>query len=336
MKRKSNPGSEGRRDYLKLVGGLVVGLAVGGARYPLPLFVRKSMAINLRALRNLLKTPYLFVLPSLSVILLMFEFPFLYLLYMSLLRWDATTPIGGILIGAKNYFDLLTDQRFLSSIVKLFSLTIGSVSISLLLGLGVALLLNRSFRGKNVVRTLFVTPIACTPVVVAMSWKILLNPVWGLVNYFLSLVGIAGPTWLGSVSTALLSIMIMDVWQWTPFMILVMLAGLESLPVEPFEAAEIDGASKLQVFRYITMPFLKHVMMVALVFRAIDSLKTFDIIFATAKGGPGTATETLNILVFLHSFRFYNLGYGASIAVVLFAITMLMGMFFMKYVLKER
>ena len=181
-------------------------------------------------------------------------------------------------------------------------------------------------------RTLIILPMSITPIVVGLMWRILYNPSFGLINSTLASLGIAGPEWLGSRDTALLSVILVDVWQWTPFMFLMMTAELQSLPIEPFEAARVDGASGLQTFQLITLPMMKPIILIALLFRIIDGFKvsTFDPIFIMTKGGPGSITQTLNIYAFLTGFEWFNLGYASAIVVCALLLLTLIGRLFLR------
>ena len=214
-----------------------------------------------------------------------------------------------------------------------FGFVSASVSSQLILGFAMALLINRPhIKGIGVVRTLIILPMSITPIVVGLMWRILYNPSFGLINAFLGLLGIVGPEWLGSKDTALLSVILVDIWQWTPFMFLMMTAGLQSLPAEPFEAALVDGASGFQILRLITLPLMKPIILVAVLFRIIDGFKvsTFDSIFIMTKGGPGSITQTLNIYAFLTGFEWFNLGYASAMVVFTLVLLTIIGRLFLR------
>jgi multiple sugar transport system permease protein len=172
---------------------------------------------------------------------------------------------------------------------------------------------------------------AITPAVAGLMWRILYDPTLGFINYLLSLVGIQGPAWVARANTALLAVILVDIWQWTPFAMLVIAAGLQSLPIEPYEAAKIDGATSLQTLFYITIPLLKQVLLILILIRGIDAIKTFDIIFVLTNGGPGTATQTLVFYNFLRGFHWFNLGYASTISVVLMITVIIIVKLFIKY-----
>ena len=204
------------------------------------------------------------------------------------------------------------------------------IAVEYVLGLAIALLMNRRLRGIGIFRTALLLPMAMTPIVTGMVWLILYNPNYGLINYLLGLVGIQGPDWISQPNTALLALIIVDIWQWTPFMFLVLSAGLAGLPIEVSEAAKVDGANRWQEFWSVTLPLLKRTSLLAILLRVIDLWKVFDTIFALTKGGPGTATQTLNFYGYLQGFRWFNLGYAAAIMVVAMFVIMFFANYFMR------
>ena len=190
------------------------------------------------------------------------------------------------------------------------------------LGVAMALLFNREFWGRGLLRTLAILPMVATPVAIGLVFVMMYHPTLGVANYLVSLTGLAPFKWTYSSGTALYAIAVVDIWQWTPLIMLIALAGLASLPREPYEAAHIDGATPLQAFWHITLPLLRPAIVVAILFRAIDAIKTFDIIFIMTQGGPANSTETINILLFNQAFSYFNMGYASSMAVALFAVVM--------------
>jgi multiple sugar transport system permease protein len=258
--------------------------------------------------------PYLLLVPALAVLFLVSVYPTIYAFYLSL-----TTHVGGVneFVGLANYAQMVRDPLFWDSLRVTATFVVGVIAIELALGLGLALLLNQGLPGEWFFRTLLVLPMAATPIVVALAWRIMLNSTFGIVNYVLGLFGIPPQGWLGSAQLALPTLMLIDAWQWTPFVALILLAGLQSLPRGPLEAARIDGATEFQVFRHVTVPLLGRVIAIAAVFRFVDAVKTFDIIYGTTGGGPGTTTQTTNIFSFLTGFRWGQLGYAAAIAITL-------------------
>jgi multiple sugar transport system permease protein len=190
-----------------------------------------------------------------------------------------------------------------------------------------AILFSREVRGMNVARALLIVPMMVTPVVVGVIWRMALNPDYGIINYLLSLLHVSGPDWLSSPSLAMVSIVLTDVWLSTPFVTIIIIAGISSLPRDPFEAAKVDGANAFQSFFYITLPLLKPVIWVAVMFRLIDSFKRFDSIFIMTGGGPGIATETLNLYAYNTAFFYMDTGYASALASFLFIIIAVVSIF---------
>jgi multiple sugar transport system permease protein len=250
-------------------------------------------------------------------------------LYMSLQAWFVSSATPPKFVGLQNFLEIFgKDARFWNSMWITTKFTVITVFLELVLGLAIAVYLHREFVGRGIVRTVMLLPMVSTPVAVALIWVIMFNPSLGILNYLLSLVGLKPLLWLGHPRTALPSLIFMDIWKWTPFMVLILHAGLQSLPLTPFEAALIDGASRWQLFRYITLPLLRSTIAVALIFRTMDSLKTFDTIYVMTEGGPNNASEVLNIYVFQTGFKYFHIGYAAALAVILtlfvFAVNLLL------------
>jgi len=198
------------------------------------------------------------------------------------------------------------------------------VGIEFLLGFALALLLNRDFRGKRVLVSLAVVPMMIAPVAVGLMWRVALNYELGIVTYLIRSVGIPlKEALLGTSATALPTLMVIDIWQWTPFIFLIMLAGLHGLPKEPYEAAQVDGASKWQIFRMLTLPLLKPLIVIALLLRVIDAFKTFDQVYILTGGGPGNVTDLVCMFAYRINFKVYNLGYGASVVLVIFLMILI-------------
>ena len=178
--------------------------------------------------------------------------------------------------------------------------------------------------------SIYLLPLAITPIAATFTFRLMFNPSLGVLNYFLKVLGLPPQAWLASPSTALISLIVVDTWQWTPFILLICLGGLASLPNEPFEAAKVDGANSWQVFSKITVPMLYPFISLALLFRSIDAFKTFDIIYVLTSGGPGVLTRTLNLYAFKHGIEFLSMGYAGSIAIVMLIITIVVAQIFLR------
>ncbi|MGQ9585954.1 MAG: carbohydrate ABC transporter permease [Anaerolineae bacterium] len=263
--------------------------------------------------------------PTLLVLIALTAFPTVSLFYFSLNKWSLTNYVPQW-NGLGNYRQLLFGDPLFWHTFKITVLFIlGAVSLEYLLGLAIALLFNGPVRLLGLLRSLFILPMVMTPVVVGLTWRILYNPTFGLINYFTGLLGFEPRAWVDRASTALPALIVADVWQWTPFMFLMITAGLQSLPAEPFEAAKVDGANSWQLFRYLTFPMLRQVMLVAILLRTIESVKTFDIIYMLTRGGPGTATQTMNIYTFYLAFEWLKPGYASAMAVAMLALVTILG-----------
>jgi multiple sugar transport system permease protein len=220
-------------------------------------------------------------------------------------------------VGLKNYIHVLSDPAFLQIVLpNTFGFMFVSVISSLVLGLMVALLLNQKFTGRWLVQTVVLLPLMVAPVIAAIMTRWMFNDQFGVVNAVLDVFGIAPVAWLTNRWTAFLAILLTDIWLWTPWFALLLLAGLQSLPSEPFEAAKIDGASGWRTFRFITLPMLRPVMVVCIVIRAIDAFRTFDTVWTISGGGPARSTEVFSIYAYVESFQFLNLGRGSAAAVI--------------------
>lgn len=263
---------------------------------------------------------WLFLAPSLVVIALIVTFPLLYTLYQSLTDWVVTNPRPAAFVGLGNYANLPSDARVVGALLRTVGFTLVAVALQMVLGVLMALAMNRTFFGRGFVRTLALLPIVATPVAVALVFVLMMNPSSGVFNVMLRALGLPGLNWIYGENTVLPSLVVVDTWQWTPFVMLIALAGLATLPKEPYESARIDGASGWQIFWRITLPMLAPTLFVALLFRLIDTLKLFDTIYAMTQGGPGTASETLNLYLYSLGFTYFRMGYASSLVIALFAL----------------
>lgn len=262
--------------------------------------------------------PYLLLLPAI-VVLAGLIVPFVIGLYWSLTDYKLTSTIEKSFIGLANYQTLFTSAGFWTTLRTTLTYVLLALAIELPLGLAVAVMLNRQNRIVRMFRAVLILPLMMPPVVGALMWKSMMTPD-GILNYLLGLVGIAPLQWLGSLQTALPSILLIDVWLYTPFSALVLLAGLQALPKEPFEAAMVDGASPWVSFRTLTLPMLLPFLIIVGTFRGIDSLKVFDLIYATTQGGPVDATNTLAIQAYFEAIRWTNFGTAMAYSIILWAM----------------
>jgi len=262
----------------------------------------------------------LFPLPAIIFVAVLMIFPVLYTLFLSLTNWNLTSGTPLAFVGLKSYARVFTEPRFLHAVIRTFVFTFFAVAFEGVLGVAIAIILNRAFVGKSIAKLLLLLPLVATPVAIGIVFNLFFDPTIGLVNFILKSVGLPQGLWISSAVTVIPSLVIVDVWQWTPMITLIVLAGLAGLSNEPFEAARVDGASEMQILRYVTLPMVMPIILTAVILRLIDALKTFDIIFAMTGGGPGYASETLNIMGYKYSFEYFRMGQSSVILVVLFLI----------------
>lgn len=259
----------------------------------------------------------IFLLPAVVFLALTSVYPLLYTLWLSFHDWFLNRPgMTPQFVGLGSYQAVLSDQVFRTSALNTVIFAAGTVAAELVLGLGLALAVAREGMGIRVVRSILLIPMIMTPVVVGVLWRILLFDD-GLINYMLESVGLPRILWFVDPRWAFTGVMLVDIWQWTPFVLIVMTAAIAALPSEPFRAAQIDGASRWQVFRYLTLPMLLPVLLVTGLLRFMDAIKVFDTIYVLTNGGPGYATEMLSSYIYKQGLRYFNVG-GASAASWLF------------------
>ncbi len=273
-----------------------------------------------------------FVAPTVFTLLCIVIFPLIFSLSLSLHDWNIFRQEGWQWRGLGNYADILfLDPYFRQSLKVTGFFLLGTVPLQFILGLAVALILYRiTHKIIGFLRTTLIVPAIMTPIVVGIIWRLMYNPDLGMLNYLLSLIGLPPVNWTGMPMSALPSVMMADIWEWTPFMALILLAGLQALPREPYEAAVVDGASNWQTFRYITLPLLSPVMLVAILIRLMDSFKTFDLIFVLTQGGPGMSTETMNYYTYRYGFKFFHMGYASALSWLLVIIVTVISIILVK------
>lgn len=260
--------------------------------------------------------PWLLVAPALLVIFAFSLFPLGYALVVSFKYYCLTNLANTAWIGLDNYRKALSDPFVWEAVKKTVFFTVVALAIEMPLGTGIAFLLHRKFRGQSVVRTLLLVPMACAPLAIGLIWRSMYHPEFGAITYLTKLLGFKPPNFLGDSSTAMFSIIAFDVWQWTPFITFIVLAGLQALRREPYEAAEIDGASGWQVFRKLTLPMLTPLLLVAFLLRLLDLIRYYDGIYALTMGGPGTATETLSWYLYRVGFKYLDMGYASAVSLI--------------------
>jgi multiple sugar transport system permease protein len=263
----------------------------------------------------------LYPAPAVVVLFLIVVLPIAFNIYLAFTKW--TVGLGQpAFVGLDNFIDLFTDERVWNGVQVMVYFSGLSLALEIGLGLLIALYFNREFRGSEIVQAIYIFPFAATPVAVALIWRIMLNPEIGVLNYLLRSVGLPGSLWVSSEQMVIPALVLVDVWKWTPMITLIVLAGLKSLPPDPYEAARIDGANALQIFWHITLPMIRPVLIAALMLRSLDNLKEFDMIYTITQGGPGIASETLYLYSYTVGFGFFKAGYGSALMVVVFLIVL--------------
>jgi multiple sugar transport system permease protein len=263
-----------------------------------------------RSLRR--ASPYLPMVPGMLFLVGVSLYPTIYSLIISLYRWNLTDSGGGEFSGLHNYAVLLSDDSFWNSVFVTGKFVAISVSAEFVLGMGMALLFFRRFPGDRFIRAMLILPMVVAPIVVALMSRYMLNVQFGVVNYLLDLLGIGRIDFLGNPNTALATLIGIDIWQWTPFMFLILLAALQGIPEDLIEAARIDGAGAIRIFKDHILILLRYPIAVALALRLIDSFRVYDIIYMTTHGGPVDATQTLSWEVYDAGFKSFDMGYAAA------------------------
>lgn len=294
---------------------------------------RSRRFFNAPSRRELL-LPYLLVAPALAVLLALSIYPLLYSITISLQQETAS----GIVWGLGHFRRLASDNFFRTAMLHTFVYAIAALTCEFMLGLGLALLLNQQIRGRGLFRASLLVPMMLPAVVVGVVWRLMLNPNFGAINGTLKQLGVntESLTWTASPRLAFLAVVAVDVWQWTPFVFLVLLAGLQAIPQEPYEAALIDGSSRWQTFRHVTLPLLKPAILIVLLLRTMDLLRVFDQIFILTEGGPGFATEMISLYIYRTAFRFFDFGYAAAMSFVLLAVTNVVSVLYLRLLQDER
>ena len=266
------------------------------------------------------------LLPALIYVILVTQIPFVLTLFYSLQDWNLLRPEPARFAGLQNYTAVMSDPSIRIPIWNTIVLTVCAVAISVVFGIGIALLLNREIFGKGILRTLMIGPFLVMPTAAALMWKdTLLNPLTGLVNYVLKPIGLGNMDWINQFPMA--SIVGIEVWRWTPFMMLIVLAGLQSQNQEVLEAARVDGARPAQMFRYITLPFIRPFVELGALLGSLFIVQSFDVIFMTTQGGPGQATTNLPFLLYLVAFQGFDIGKASAIGVIAVILTMIVATF---------
>ena len=274
--------------------------------------------------------PLYMVLPAVIVLLLLTIYPFIYLVYVSLHIWPISPNLPRIFLGFGQFTYLFSNPSFIESMQVTISLTVVGVSLQISLGTLLAILLSTKTKFINYFTLPFMIPVFIAPVVVGLIWKFMFNYDLGILNYLLNVIGLESINWLGTTTTAFWSVVLIDTWQWTPFTTLIIKAGLDSLDPTPQEAAYVDGATRFQIFRYVTFPTIAPIFTVALLFRTLDAFKAFDIIYVVTRGGPGGSTYVLGYNIWKTAFYQNQLGLSAAMSVIMIIIATIFALILVK------
>lgn len=284
-------------------------------------------------------TPYMFLAPAVVILVIALLYPIGYMIYASFLDWNPSQRIGEAeFVGARNYINLLSDESFRESMFVTLKFAAIVVSVEMVVGVGLALLLDRNIRGMSVLRTLFILPMMIAPIVVGLMWRYMYHPTVGIFNRTLKSLGFEPIPWLSDGSWAFASVIIADVWQWTPFIFILSLAALQSLPRSALEAARIDGATGWQQIIHIKLPLMMPVLIVTCLLRLIDAFKVLEVVLVLTNGGPGLSTEILSLRISRTASEFRELGEAAAMSnyLLILLLVLTLAMFFYNKIAEAR
>jgi multiple sugar transport system permease protein len=304
---------------------------------PAPQLTAPPAARRLRAVTDR-RLAGLFISPALLLLLFLSIFPLFWALYLSFTDYSATRDVGSNWVWFENYADLITSSQTHQRAVTTAVFVVSAIVLQTVIGFTIAYLISRRARGRGALTTLFLIPMMLSPVVVGLFWKFMLDAQFGVVNSFLGSLGLGGVEWLTNQRLALLSVIVVDTWQWTPFIMLIALAGLTAVPRYLYEAAEIDRASEWFRFRNITLPLVWPLLLIAVLFRAIEAFRLFDLVYILTGGGPGVSTETLSFHVYKTAFLGFDTGRASAYGILMVIVVMVLAQFYLRYLnrLQER
>jgi multiple sugar transport system permease protein len=275
-----------------------------------------------RMIENDATFKWLLLLPALLFMLALVVYPTVFAVVTSFQKYILPRP--ATFVGLDNWRWVVNDVSFWSAFATTLKFVVIAVTIEIVLGTLIALFLNREFRGQTIIRGLCILPLVAAPFATSLAWRHLYNSDYGVINYLFQLVGLPRVEFLADSSIALVSVIAIDVWQWTPLVIFVVFAALRGLPKEPFEAAKIDGASAWFTFRRLTLPMIKPVLLIVAMLRMVEAFRVYDILYGTTRGGPGTSTETINWLIFREGFQYFDLGRATAMSVLVLLIVLVL------------
>lgn len=269
--------------------------------------------------------------PTVAALLLTTVFPLVYSIVISLFNWNLVKPdTKWQFVGLRNYVNILKNPEYISALKVTLIYVIVVVAVEVVLGVLLALLAFQKVFGTRILRTVVISAMVISPVIVGTAWRLMYNPGYGLINHFLDRIGIGGYGFLADAKTVIPAIMVADVWEWTPLVFLICLSGLQSVSQDALEAASIDGANAIQRFFYITLPALRPSIILAVLMRTMDAFKQYDLIYAMTAGGPGTASQNVNILMYNTAFQYFNVSKGAAMGVLSVILINIVAMFLLK------
>jgi len=276
---------------------------------------------------------YYFITPTMILLFAVYIFPLLYALFVSF--HDLQLGYDKVWIGLENFKEaFMEDERFKASIINNLIIAVPAIILEFFLGFGYALLLNKNLPGRGIITGLLVAPVMVAPVMVGMSWRMLYGAKYGALNNLFKMTGLITENfdWFADAPRAISAIVIADVWWMTPFVMMILLAGLQAIPVELYEAATVDGASRIQNFFHITLPLLKYPIIIVLIMRFIEMAKLFGLIYILTWGGPGGSTETVSFTVYLYAFDFFRIGYSSALSYIILVGVLIMTLVFLRIV----
>lgn len=276
-------------------------------------------------------TLWLFLGPCLLYLAIFAIYPLIYSLNLSFTDLTAASGTGNY-VGLDNYRTLLTDPLFWNAAKNSAIMVTLAVVLQVVLGVALAMFFNLQLRFSWIVRGILLLPMLMTPIVVGVMWRTLLNPDWGIIDWSIKRIGLTPPDWLGSVDMAIVTLVLVDSWQWTPFVFIIVFARLQALPTDVFEAANVDGAGPFTTFRRITLPMLMPAIVFAAIFRAVDAFRSFDLIYGLSYGGPARGTTTMAFFAFQNGFQFQNYGYAAAVAYAMLLVLIVGTTLMLRYV----
>jgi multiple sugar transport system permease protein len=280
--------------------------------------------------------PLLLLLPAVAVIVAVLIYPVAYGAFLSLFNYQMTLSPDRTFIGLANYQKLFNDADFINSAWVTARFTLMTVALEFVIGLAIALLLTLEFPARALFRALVLLPLMVPPLVSGLLWRLMYDHELGVLSYFVRVLGGDPPVFLGDPDIALLAVSVTEVWRATPFMVLILLAALQSVPHELHEAAQIDGASAPQRFMAVTFPLILPVVLIALLFRTVDVLRTFDLIFLLTSGGPGTTTEVLSMFIYRYGFQSFDMGLTSAASMILFVLTLVICLVYLRLIVRRQ